>query len=364
MDFTRYGSPSKQWLAFSAANPSAARDGFSDNDPARAEELRQAVNAARDGLVQEYFRRTNVQDQVDFSTIQVPTRDGETIPLRRVVPRGYTGRPLRALIWFHGGGMLFGTETSDDHTCAEFASSLNIAVLSVVYRHTPKYKFPTQQNDAVDAFEYVLAHADELHVDIDGLAIGGNSSGALPATAAVLHDLTQAKIEGRRTVFSGVVLTMPWLIHEENFPFDLFASPKKSSRVQCRDAPVAPEPRLKMFSHLIASPRPDEPLLNPALTPDNVLKRWPRTSLLVAGMDPLRDDALIFAKRLEKLDIQTSVHVFPGQPHSFRRWTEMPAATAFDDRTVDCIRWALGLNGPKMTGWHEHQEQENSISEI
>ncbi|CAM1504836.1 Fc.00g024270.m01.CDS01 [Cosmosporella sp. VM-42] len=358
MDYSKYGTPSKQWLAFEAANPIDARDGFSDNDLSIAEELRNKTNASRDTLLAEHYARTSVNEKVDISTIQVPTRDGETIPLRRAVPRGHRGRPLRAMIFFHGGGMLFGSETSDDHTCAEFASTLNIAVLSVVYRHTPKCKFPTQINDGLDAFDYILQHAEELHIDLDqGIAMVGNSSGALAATAVVLHDLAQAKKEGRKTVFSGVVLTTPWLIHIENYPFHVFASPEKSSRVQCRDGAVLPWDRLKLFSDLMASPSADEPLLNPALVPDEALQGWPKTGFVVAGMDTLRDDALYFAKRLESLNVRTSVHVFPGQPHGFRNWMAIPAAMTFDDRTIDCIGWALNMCGPKMVGWHEYQEQ-------
>lgn len=299
MDFSKYGPPSKQWLAFTAANPSAARDGFNDNDVSQAAALQEKINTARATLVAEHLARTGIADQVETSTLQIPTRDGGSIALRRTIPRGYTGRPLRAVLYFHGGGLLFGTETSDDDVCAEFAAALNVAVLGVIYRHTPEYKFPTQLDDAVDAFEYVVKHAAELHVDVEGMAILGNSAGALPATAVVQHDLVAARREGRRTLFAGVVLTVPWLIHGEAYPSGVFA-PGKSSREESAEAPGLPAERVRLFRELLGG-KADEPALSPGLWPDGELEGWPRTGIVVAGMDPLRDDGLYFAKRLEKL---------------------------------------------------------------
>ena len=40
MDFSKYATPSKQWLALVEANPAVVRDGYSGNDPLQAEELR------------------------------------------------------------------------------------------------------------------------------------------------------------------------------------------------------------------------------------------------------------------------------------------------------------------------------------
>ena len=160
--------------------------------------------------------------------------------------------------------MLFGTETSDDHVCAEIAAALNVAVLNVVYRHTPEWTAPTQLEDAVDGFEYIVKNAKELGVDVEGLAVFGCSAGALPATAVVRHDLALAKSEGRRTLFSGVVLAIPWLVYGDSYPEGVFA-PGKSSREQCVDAPVLPQERITFFKDLMAAPDPDDSLLNPAV---------------------------------------------------------------------------------------------------
>jgi hypothetical protein len=45
------------------------------------------------------------------------------------------------------------------------------SVIAIDYRHAPKYKFPAQLEDVRAALQYIQAHADNLQVDIDRIAI-------------------------------------------------------------------------------------------------------------------------------------------------------------------------------------------------
>lgn len=207
-------------------------------------------------------------------------------------------------MYFHGGGFLFESETTDDYLCATIAETLGVVVLSVIYRHTPDWPHPAQHDDAQDALAYIEAKAPALGIDrAGGVGVLGISAGANLATAAVRRDLELS--QGGSRMIRGAVLSIPWLFHVDNYPFDLFTEHERSAKVQCRDVPVIPWPRLKLFSDLVSAGggdnAGDNPLLNAALVPDVRLSDWPRTGLLVAGMDPLRDDGLLLAKRLETL---------------------------------------------------------------
>lgn len=53
----------------------------------------------------------------------------------------------------------------------------------------------------------------------------------------------------------------------------------------------------------------------------------------------------------------TSVNIFPGLPHGFRRWAQLPPAKESDEKTLELIRWLLGLDDvdeSSITGWHEY----------
>ncbi|KAL2833752.1 Alpha/Beta hydrolase protein [Aspergillus cavernicola] len=362
MDFSKYGFPSPEWLAFIARNPAAAQDGFSDNKPTLASHLRHAANTTREITSQKLMTQSSLTKKINISTLSIPSRDSHTIPLRRYSPP--TQQPnLPGLIYFHGGGFLFGSQTTDDYLCATIAESLGVVVLGVIYRHKPDHTHPAQHNDAQDALAYIEQNASStLGINITtGLSVLGISAGAALAATAVLRDMELSEHNPRRTrLISGVVLSIPWLLHVDQYPFNLFATPEKSAKMQCRDAPVIPWPRLKMFSDLLRVGDPGDPLLNTALVSDSRLGGWPKTSVLVAGMDPLRDDGLLFAKRLEGLRIPTRVYVFPGLPHGFRRRADLPASKVFDTRMLESIRWTLGTDSEvdSMEGWHEYMHSE------
>lgn len=301
MDFSRYGVPSEQWRAFIEKNPAAAQDGYGGTDASGAGLLRETTNKAREATAAHLMAETGLWDRVRIETFQVPSRDEHTIPVRRYAPRqGHRG-DAPTLIFFHGGGMLFGSKTSDDFLCSNMAVANSITILSVIYRHTPDYQHPAHHNDAWDAFQFIRNSPEPLQVDPrPGVALMGVSAGAGLAAGVVLRDIAHVKsTPGYETIIKGLVLSMPWLIHIDNYPFHEFASRDKTSKIQCAETPVIPTTRMKLFSDILAAQDPTDPLLNVALAPEADLINWSKTAFLVSGMDPLRDDGLLFAKRLE-----------------------------------------------------------------
>lgn len=301
MDFSKYGVPSEQWRAFAEKNPAAAQDGHDGTDPSGAARLRETKNKARDATAEHLMAETGLRDQVTIETFQVPSRGRHTIPVRRYAPRDGHRDDAPVLVFFHGGGMLFGSETSDDFLCSNIAVENSITILSVIYRHTPEYKHPAQHNDAWDAFQFIRDTPTRLGVDLrSGVAMMGVSAGAGLAAGVIVRDLAHARnTPGYETIIKGLVLSIPWLIHIDNYPFHEFASREKASKIQCSEAPVVPAPRMKLFSDILDAQDPTDPLLNVGLTPVAELRGWPKTAFFIAGMDPLRDDGLLFAKRLE-----------------------------------------------------------------
>ena len=64
-----------------------------------------------------------------------------------------TTRPLAALLWIHGGGMMIGDAVQDDRFCAEVARELGIVVVSVNYRLAPEHPFPAPLADCYAAWQ-------------------------------------------------------------------------------------------------------------------------------------------------------------------------------------------------------------------
>ncbi|KAK3692311.1 alpha/beta hydrolase fold-3 [Podospora appendiculata] len=344
MDNSQYGHPSKEWLAYGAAHPELhiddnALDEKIARDPAT---YRDTANAAKEEAVRALIAEEKLDEHVLVENYTVPTRDGATIPLRAYRPTTTNPyQPVPAYLYFHGGGMLFGSVDSEDYSCMVWARRLGFAVISVCYRHTPDFQFPTQTNDAWDAFEWVAANAADIGVDPDNIVVGGVSAGGCLTAGVVFREVALAKHEDRKPRVKGQLLVIPWLVHRDVYPTELFAGIEKCSIVQCADAAVLPKSWYDLFTDLLAVKDPKEPIMNVALAADEELRGTPRTAFIVCGWDMLRDEAFILADKLERLGVPTKKHVFPGLPHAFRKYPDLPSSKRWDDRTVESIQWLV-----------------------
>lgn len=90
--------------------------------------------------------------------------------------------------------------------------------------------------------------------------------------------------------------------------------------------------------------KPDtaSPLYNPFNHPKGH-KGVPPVYFQICGMDPLRDEALIYEKVLrEDYGIPTKLDVYPGLPHGFWSfWPDMKASTGFVEDATRGVGWLL-----------------------
>ena len=85
--------------------------------------------------------------------------------------------PHQAIVYFHGGGWLFGDATSDDPFCRDLCVQSDAIVISVDYRHAPESPFPAAADDAMVATRWVLEHAADLGATSGGVIVAGWSAG-------------------------------------------------------------------------------------------------------------------------------------------------------------------------------------------
>lgn len=304
MDFSEYGHYSSEWLSFLETNPSAAKDGYSSNDPDQAATLRITSNKARSDVSANTIAEEHLDQRVEVTTVAATSSQGYTIPLRIYRPKECSdGSPAGVVIYFHGGGFLLGDETTDDLVCCRIADRTGTVVVSVIYRHTDKYKHPAQVDDAWDAFRYAYDHAKALKLPIEkSLVLMGISAGCTLAASVILRELEESRtLKIARKRITGALLSIPWLIHIDNYPLELFKSPEVSAKLQNAEAPVIPTQRLELFSDLLGARDVTDRLLNIPLLQEVELEDWPRTIFQAAGADPLRDDGLLFANKLRSM---------------------------------------------------------------
>jgi acetyl esterase/lipase len=86
--------------------------------------------------------------------VQVPLRDGQSIPARIYQPRGMAETGCPCLFVCAGGGFITGDIESEEELCGLFAALGGIAV-NAIYRRAPEFQFPVPVLDSYDALKWV-----------------------------------------------------------------------------------------------------------------------------------------------------------------------------------------------------------------
>ncbi|XP_042333649.1 arylacetamide deacetylase-like 4 [Sceloporus undulatus] len=121
----------------------------------------------------------------------------EDIPVRVYQPRGATGdQRRRGVIFFHGGGWMFGSINSYDHVCRYIAKESDSVIVSVGYHLAPEQKYPSQFKDCLTATVHFMKTAedygvDPAHIVISGDSVGGNLAASVCQNLANRSDLTK-----------------------------------------------------------------------------------------------------------------------------------------------------------------------------
>ncbi|KAF5019811.1 hypothetical protein F66182_8180 [Fusarium sp. NRRL 66182] len=294
-DFSQYGVVSPEWLKVVDERPPP--------DPsAGLKEMQQIVNKAREELSARDMRSLGIPVPVHMQDYAVPARDGTTLKVRtyRPISAEKTTR-LPIYIHLHGGGYVFGNIASEDAICTRIAVGSSVTVVNLDYRHTPDFAYPTAWHDTEDVFHWVHDHIQELLGSPDQVVVGGISAGAqLAAALALRQNLSPDALS--RPKLAGQILMIPALVHPACYApqLELLKDPSLSSYVQNEDAPLITKKAIEHFIALlkVENPDPHDLLLNAGNASSSEVKGLPPTVFGIAGLDPLRDEGLFYAKKL------------------------------------------------------------------
>ncbi|PKL58664.1 MAG: alpha/beta hydrolase [Methanomicrobiales archaeon HGW-Methanomicrobiales-5] len=153
----------------------------------------------------------------EFTSLYVEFQEIEQPKLERVVIRdGLDGfwitvpesLPERTVLFFHGGGFSVGSTRDHIGLCTNLARACHARVFSVDYRLAPEHVFPAAANDALCAYQYLLAQGIPPRYIIPvGISAGGtlvldllisarDAKMALPHAAVCLSPITDLQFSG------------------------------------------------------------------------------------------------------------------------------------------------------------------------
>jgi acetyl esterase len=232
--------------------------------------------------------------------LRVPGAEG-TLPARLYLPRGARcGGAL--LVYFHGGGWVVGDLDTHSQTCRFLASVAGLGVLSVAYRRAPEHRFPAAVQDALAAFRWAVAEAPALGADPARVGVAGDSAGGNLCAAVSLL----AAGDG------GIAPHLQALIYPV---CDL--SRKRRSYELFGDGFFLTEAQMDWYRdhYLACIADAREPRASPLLAED--LSRVAPAYVCVANFDPLRDEGVAYAERLQAAGVPVTLRVHEGLVHGF-----------------------------------------------
>ncbi|KAG5965760.1 hypothetical protein E4U57_001616 [Claviceps arundinis] len=342
-DFSRFGVVSDEWLAAEKTwTPPVLSQGLS------FVELRKVMNKEREEASAQDMEA--FKDLVRMQDHSIATRDGSVIEARSYRPVSAVDKDrLPVFLYLHGGGFLTGSLDTDDATCSQICTRASVVVLHVNYRHTPEHVYPTAWDDAEDGFAWLHQNIGLLGGHPDKVIVGGVSAGA-QLTASLVLGKNMGKVLSEYPAIAGQVLMIPCLVHLDAYESQLarLKDPALSSYKQCQDAPILPAKFVRVFFDLLQSVTPDPSDLR--MSPGNAsvkhVRGMPPTTFGVAGVDPLRDEALLYSELLAEAGVPTDTYVFEGVPHAFSRFPQLSQTKRWDAVLCRSVQWSLSRPKP------------------
>ena len=248
------------------------------------------------------------QELESIKNIQIDGPYGQ-IDLRLFKPKGIAPDALASgMVYIHGGGWVIGGLDDFAPVCNFLAEKSKSIVIAINYRLAPEYPFPVAPNEVIHAWEWVTQNTHSLGIDADRLSIAGDSAGANMAAVCAIDARNKKGIQPKAQI-----LFYPVTDQADEMP--------SYARANGETPLSADEMRWYRNQYLCSR----EEALNWKASPLRAqdLAGLPRTFIVTVGHDPLCDEGIAYARRLQNEGVLvTHVHL-SGIIHGFLRMAKI-----------------------------------------
>ncbi|MFM8846549.1 MAG: alpha/beta hydrolase, partial [Actinomycetota bacterium] len=244
-------------------------------------------------------------------------------PLEYRLYRPTTTGPHPVVVYFHGGGWVFGSHTSDDPLCRALCTLADVVIVSVNYRHAPEDRFPAAADDGYAALRWVAANAAALGGDPDRIAVAGWSAGGNVAAVAA-----QLARDNGGPMLRGQLLLTPVTDGSRQHP----------SHDENAAGYILTKSLMEWFWNHYADPADrSDPRASPLLAAD--LSGLPPAMIVTAQYDPLRDEGDAYARALESAGVPVQHLRARGHIHtSITMVDALPSGVVPRRKMADALR--------------------------
>ena len=224
---------------------------------------------------------------------------GGDLGLRLYRPRCVEPPPL--LVYLHGGGWVIGDLDIQDGLCRSLVNRTGCALLSVDYRLAPDHPFPAAVEDSWAALEWAAANGSQLDIDPGRLGIAGDSAGGNLAAVVALR----ARDHGSPTLRVCAVLCPITDCRTDD-----------RSMIEMAEGYFLTRERMEWYWDQYAPTGVDRTASELSPLRADLAGLAPMV-VVTAGLDPLRDQGIDFARACSAAGVDTVLLHQAGTIHGF-----------------------------------------------
>ena len=245
-------------------------------------------------------RMKTVDHQIDLGDDQMR--------IREYIPENFKEND-HSMLYFHGGGFSIGSIKTHDPVCKFLSEMLGWKIFSVEYRLAPEHRFPVPLEDCDKSMDWLIENADQFEIDINKIAVGGDSAGGNLAACLCIKRIEEGKIQPERQIlFYPAVDTGGDYESIKTFTDGYFLLTKEL---------------LEWFGNNYLDESDHTNIYAAPMNYDK-LDMVPSALIITAGFDPLRDEGKAYAEMLQKNGVKVDYKEYPSLIHGFLNFTIAP----------------------------------------
>lgn len=273
-------------------------------------------------LLKALFLKEKSSKELIVERKKIPVEQGKTISALLYSPVG-AAKNVPCLVYYHGGGFVLPAAPYHYSLAKIYALQTSCKVLFVNYRLAPKHRFPTAPEDCYAAYSWLIQNANQYSVNPAHIAVAGDSAGGELATVVCL----MAREHGI-VMPCGQMLLYPVVANEI----------ETESMKKYTDTPMCNSRDIKKYSNFYL-PKPfvgNYEYASPLEAKS--LKGLPQAYLETAEFDCLREEGILYAKRLQESGVSTELVNTEGTMHGFDIVLNSPIVQACIDKRIAFLK--------------------------
>lgn len=231
---------------------------------------------------------------IENKTIQ---SNGRTVPMRLYYPAQESERTNTAVLFVHGGAMVYGTPEMNDEVCVEIVRRIGAVVAGPDYTLGCYEPYPAAVEDCYAALLWTAQEYQPKRLAIMGNSAGG---GLCMSTALLARERKAPQLDF-------IMPLCPMLDYRAD----------SASNHQIQDPRVWNGISNRIFWDVYLTGLEGEVPSSASAFMEQDLTGLPPVYMAIGQLDPFRTETLEFAERLSQAGVLCEVHLYPGVYHGF-----------------------------------------------